>query len=228
MSDRIIVSVAAGTHYEKLQVRTFAACREFGEADLGFSVVRDVWHYERKLDAIAAAGRRYVMWMDVSFQPVASLEPLWNEIEQRGWFAALQGRSKLSTWASDEALEVYDISRQTAAAIPMCLSGVVGLDLGTHDGIRILMHWNDLRSTFHGAHYNRPGEEQKNMGNKLTGHVSYDPSVEGHRHDEAALSFVLWKMGLQPVRTRFLEVDQPEGFIIGRNFVRGDGTYADI
>jgi hypothetical protein len=228
VSNRVIVSAAAGEHYQRLQVRTLAACQKYGEADVAFQTLRDVWHYGRKLDVISAAGHRFVMWMDCSFMPVASLEPLWKEIEERGWFVPGQGSSKLSTWASDEALIDYEITREQAAAIPMCLSGIVGLDTSDPVGHEIFRRWKLLRRTFNGAHYNRPGEPQKVMGDKLTGHVSWDASVEGHRHDEAALSFVLWKLGLEPIRSRYLEVDQPEGFIIGRNFVNIDGTYADF
>ncbi len=229
MSDRVIVSAVAGEHYRQLQRRTRHACQSWcPESDMDFhSYSGDVWHYELKLDAIRAGGDRIVLWMDASFQPVARLWPLWEHIEKYGWFVPAQGHSKLGTWVSDNALVEYEITRDTAYTIPLCLSGLVGLDMRQPIAQEMFAAWNALRGTFEGPHYNRPGlRSQERMGNKSIGHVSWDPTVEGHRQDEAALSFVLWRMGLDPVASRFLEIDQTEGFIIGRNMQNEDGSYA--
>ncbi len=232
MRDTVIVSRAAREHYINLQRRTVRACAEFApEAAIDFAGIAGyVWDYGYKIDAINQARRngwRVVLWMDVTFQPIAPLDLLWAHIQEYGWFVPLQSSSMLGTWASDDALVVYGIDRDEAMSIPLCFSGIVGLDFGNAVAVEIFEAWERLRPTFDGAHYNRPGEELEELGNKFTGHVSYDSRVEGHRHDEAALSFVLASKGLRPVVSSFLSIDNPENFTIARNVVRIDGTYAD-
>lgn len=230
MKSRAIISSVAGEHYFALQHRTKRACFKWGNAHVFSERVSEPWDYRKKLDMIemiVGLGYRFVLWMDVSFMPVAHLEPLWDRIEGQGWFAPKQGDARLGTWASDAALDGYGISRDVASEIPMCFSGLVGIDTQSAMGRKVVLQWRALADTFAGAHYNRPGEEIKPMGNKTTGHCSNDPRVEGHRHDEAALSFALWSLGLKPAVSTFLSIDHSEGYIIGRNFVNLNGTYAD-
>ncbi len=232
MRDTVIVSRAAREHYINLQRRTVRACAEFApEAAIDFAgIAGRHWEYGYKIDAINEArlnGWRVVLWMDVTFQPIAPLTPLWEHIKEHGWFIPLQSSSMLGTWASDYALADYGIDRDQAMSIPLCFSGIVGLDFANPVAVDIFEAWARLRGTFGGAHYNRPGELIEELGNKFTGHASYDPRVEGHRHDEAALSFVLASRGLKPVVSTFLSIDNPDSFIIARNVVRIDGTYVE-
>ncbi len=227
---RFIVSRSSGEHYQCLQRRTYSRCMQFKQDEkLIFDYVHK-WGYHEKLNAIDQAyqaGARYVLWMDVSFEPVASLEPIWALVEQQGWFVSKQGESMLGTWTSDDALFEYGINRDEAMSIPLCLSGLVGLDLDTVIGREILKRWKALAHTFPGNYYNVPGEEQKPLGAKTTGHASYDPRCEGHRHDESALSFVLWQMGIKIETSPLMNVYYDEGYVVGRNFRNEDGSYAD-
>ena len=227
---RFIVSRTSGDHYQALQRRTFSQCERWRtDEKLIFDYVH-VWGYHQKLQAIEQAqqaGARYVLWMDVSFEPVASLEPIWEIVERQGWFVSKQGESMLGTWTSDDALFDYGISRDQAMEIPLCLSGLVGLDLRSDVGRQIFTMWRELAHTFPGNYYNVPGEAQKPLGAKTTGHASFDPRCEGHRHDESALSFVLWQMGLKIETSPLMAVYYDSGYVVGRNFRREDGSYAD-
>ncbi len=227
---KFIVSRTSGEHYQSLQRRTYSQCMRFKrDENLIFDYVHR-WTYDQKLDAIEQAyqaGARYVLWMDVSFEPVAPLDPIWEIVERNGWFVSKQGESTLGTWTSDDALFHFGINRDQAMEIPLCLSGLVGLDLGAHTGQEILRRWKLLAHTFPGNYYNVPGEVQKPLGAKTTGHASFDPRCEGHRHDESALSFVLWDMGLRITTSPLMSVYYDEGFVVGRNFRREDGSYAD-
>lgn len=229
MIDRVIVSDVAGEHYINLQRRTLNACFQHNAgADARFTSSFEPWNYVSKVDSIKRAVSedfRFILWMDVSFQPVLSLEPIWQYIAEHGWFIPKQGSSVLGAWCTDDALQSYGITRDQAMDIPLCFSGLVGLDMQSSHARLILQRWNRQRCAFAGPHYNRPGDPILPMGNKFTGHCSYDPRVEGHRHDEAALSFVLWSLGLKPSETSFLSMDNPDGYIIGRNFVNENGTY---
>ncbi len=147
-----------------------------------------------------AAGFRYILWMDTAFQPVAPLDRLWALIERDGWYAPQQGDSKLGEWCSDGALRRFHLTRENAMLIPLAFSGLVGLDMRSERALGIMEWWRCWmeQGTFNGPHANDPGVDTYVWGNKLRGHCSHDPRVFGHRHDEAALSFVLHTLGLTP------------------------------
>ena len=64
------------------------------------------------LQRAITAGFRYILWMDTSFQPVASIENVWQSIEKDGWYIPRQGDALLGTWSTDEALQIYrDLAR---------------------------------------------------------------------------------------------------------------------
>lgn len=230
--DRIIVSCGIGAHYE-------AGFREQGRRVTHFCP--DAWQlfyddyplgcpaqaeqqYAFKIFALDRAiqeGFRYVLWMDTAFSPLRSLEPLWRVLETRGWYVPPQGDAKLDRWCSDDALEAFNIDRATARRIPLVYSGLVGLDVSRVNRKAIFKSWKSFyeRGTFNGCHVNNPGQPRKPWGQKWQGHVSHDPEVQGHRHDESALSFILWSMGLHPESRGFLQIDNPDG-IIGHHMER--------
>jgi len=174
--------------------------------------------YAFKIHALrrpVAAGFRTILWMDTAFQPVASMQPLWDEIETNGWYVPAQGSSVLGRWCSDAALDVFGIDRDAAMNIPLVFSGLVGFRIDHPIGREIWDTWERLCATgcFDGPHYNAPNKIMEPLGQKIKGWCSNDPRCEGHRHDEAALSFILWKLGLEPGRKPWLEVEGNRGFI---------------
>ena len=211
-----------------MQSRLAAACeRHCPDATLMFTdglpdgcAPHDQHQYAFKLAAMKTAigtGARFILWIDCTFIPLAPIEPLWAAIERDGWYAPQQGNSALGTWTTDAALGEYGIDRDAAMNIQLAYSGLVGLDMHSATGNAIWKGWNDLAHTFNGPHRNEPGSPIRPWGNKFSGHASNDPRVEGHRHDESALSFVLHSLGLMPRTFGFLTLETPTGFI-GRNF----------
>lgn len=161
------------------------------------------------------AGFRYVVWMDATFQPIASMAPLWEVLKREGWYCAPQGIYMLGEWASDYMLFKFGIDREKAFSIPLVYSGLVALDMLSHAGKAIWNKWqySQNQGLWNGAHYNSPGSGLREFGLKTKGHVSSDKRVSGHRHDEAALSAILYQEGLVPAIRNFLTVESPEGFI---------------
>ena len=164
---------------------------------------------------VATAGFARMLWMDSAFQPIAPMHALWKEINDTGWYIQMQGDSVLGSWCSDAALDVFGISRDTAMGIPLCYSGLVGLSMKRLEGKEIWRMWEELydAGTFDGPHTNVNGAPHTPHGHKTQGHCSTDPRCHGHRHDEAALSFILWKMGLRPRCEPFLTLGSTDGFI---------------
>jgi len=174
--------------------------------------------YAFKIFALAEAiarGYRFVLWIDTAFYPRSAISRLWDEIGRVGWYIPIQGSSVLGNWCSDCALEAFGIDRATARGIPLVYSGLVGLDMQNVTAVEIWERWCALyrRGTFNGPHINAPGQQMRVLGNKSEGHCSNDPLILGHRHDEAALSFVLYCMGLTPPNRGFLTMEDTAGFI---------------
>jgi hypothetical protein len=242
-SDRVIVSCDIGNHYADEFRVTKANCNRYC-ADAWRLYYSDYPsgcppHAEQMyafkifaLDEAIRSGFRYVLWMDSSLAPLAPIDPLWRTIEECGWYAAPQynGITKgqpwrhwasttmatLGEWCSDAALEIFGISRQEALAIPLALTGLVGLDMENPIGRTIWdMHrFFYERGVFNGAHTNDPGRPITVNGNgKFKGHVSNDPRVQGHRHDEASFSFILDRLKLKPMNCGFWTLESPHGFI---------------
>src|SRR6185369_76530 len=156
-----------------------------------------------------------ITWIDSAFQPIASVEPLWAEVERAGWWIPAQGDANLGNWTSDRALEIFGITRDVAMDIPLCYSGLVSILCRTSIGKEIWRLWQELydKGAFNGPHQNIIGGHTGAWGNKTTGECSKDPRCHGHRHDESALSFVLYKLGLKPSKLPFLTLESEQGFI---------------
>lgn len=227
MKDCVIVSCGIGEHYRTGLMSTRQHCERYcPEADL---LMFDDYpagcppHAEQmyafKIFAMREAierGWQYVLWMDAWFQPIASIVALWEHIRRTGWYIPAQGDSVLGNWCTDSALAKFEISRETARTIPLCYSGLVGLDMGNRLACGIWKHWEQLFTlgTFNGPHLNVPGEPMTQWGLKWQGHASDDTAVNGHRHDESALSFVLHSLSLKPPGDLgFLTIESPGGFI---------------
>jgi hypothetical protein len=162
--------------------------------------------YGFKIHALKRAvdpGYQFILWMDATCQPTASIEPLWEHVAREGFYVVKQGDAMLGSWTSDNALKIFGISRSKAMAIPLVYTGIVGLDMQSENGKAIWRDWETchLLGAFNGPHFNQRGWPMSwiEHGAKWRGHCSFDPRCEGHRHDEAAMSFVLWKLGLKPV-----------------------------
>lgn len=170
-----------------------------------------IYAMQRAIDA----GFRYILWMDSSFQPIASIEPLWERIRQYGWYAAKQGNSMVGEWSNDETLAHFGVSRDVAMEIRLCYSGLVGLDMQDVTAASIWYEWRGTMQNglWTAPHFNEPGKPQTDRGEKFAGHVSNDPRVSGHRHDETSLSLILHGMGLTPSTLGFLTLEDPNGFI---------------
>lgn len=170
-----------------------------------------------------AQGFRHVLWMDSAFQPIASIEPLWAAIERDGWYIPPQLAEKLGRWCSDAALAKFGIDRAEAYRIPLVYSGLVGMDLDSEKGRAIWEGWQEMYElgSFDGPHKNIPGAPMTAWGNKWEGHVSDDPEVQGHRHDESALSFVLHRVGLVPQKRGYLTIEGDPRAFIGHHVRRG-------
>ncbi len=223
LDDRCIVSCGIGPDYQEPLHSTRLHC-EINAPEAWRLFYRDYpdgcplhseMQYAFKIYALRRAidaGFRYVVWMDSSFQPIRSMAPMWERLKEHGWYAPRQGDSKLGEWCSDSFVLATQTSRDYLMKLPLVYSGLVGFDMKAEWGQGIWEEWKRLyeQGWFNGHHLNKPGKDREPWGVKWSGHVSHDKRVQGHRHDEAALSWILWQRGLIPPDPDFFA---PGGFI---------------
>lgn len=226
LGDRCIVSAGTEPHYYEGLHSTRLHCTRwapeawqlfyYGYPDGCPKQVERMYAFKiYALQRSIEAGFQHVLWLDSAFQPVGSMRELWREIEVESWYVQQQGNAVLGNWCSDAALDIFGIDRDQAMTIPLCYSGLVGLNMHTDIGNEIWQQWRILYASgsFEGAHTNVMNSPLVPHGHKTMGHCSSDSRCIGHRHDEAALSFILWKLGKKPRLMPFFKMDTPLGFI---------------
>lgn len=131
--------------------------------------------YAFKLYAIAKAaqmGYKRILWLDASCHAVKPVQPIFDWIEEKGVFMEAAGHWA-GTWANDNCLDYFDISREEAMKIPMFAAGYVGINFESEIGLDFFARWQ--LSMWSGA---------------------FKGSWDNHRHDMTCGSIIAHKMDL--------------------------------
>lgn len=141
-------------------------------------------------------GCETLLWVDASCMLIKPLDPLWEHIEQHGHYCQDNGWMT-GQWCSDIALKTMNLDRETALRMPEISTCVLGLDMKRKDCQSFLREWVSFASdgvTFPGAHTNDVGKAGGlGVSYRSIGHVSDDPRVLGHRHDQTVASVLAWR-----------------------------------
>lgn len=133
------------------------------------------------------------LWMDSSVVPIRPLDPLFELIEQRGYWIVDDGW-QTGQWCVDSALKPLGITRGESWCIPHPIATVVGFNLAPPTCAELFRDWFALAkdgTAFRGPTYIPP------FGNsKLPGPWE----VGGHRHDQTVLGVLAWQYGLIPMQ----------------------------
>lgn len=222
MSNRIIVSCCYSessgerkAYYAGFADRLAESVAKFG-GGVPLHIWRESWppgspahndhHYAFKWFAVNDAvqkGHRYVMWLDAGSCAVAPMEPLWQAIERDG-YAMLRGADNLSDWIGDHALRHFDVSRERARALKLMGGCLIGLDMQHPTARRFFDWWGELAKTTRLFQCSittqarvdgilRSVQSTDSGGQNI---ISTDPTVKGHRSDEACFSLMMDKLGM--------------------------------
>lgn len=139
------------------------------EADVGAKTHQESM-YGFKPMAIAKAywlGYRQILWLDASMYVIKDLNPIFDMIEERGYFAQDSGWWN-DRWTTPEAKEYFGTNKGK-----MISSGVLGFDLESEVGLEFFNRWLMAmeEGMFHGSHDN-------------------------YRHDQSAASLIIENMKL--------------------------------
>jgi hypothetical protein len=142
--------------------------------------------------AAAQAGYELVLWLDASICIKQSLDPLFAQIEEKG-FLFFEVDHSVGEYCKDPALGPLGITREESFAMPSCWACAIGLNLRAPMAQQFLAEWKRLAVdgvTFPGAKWSGVRGWDRT--------VSADPRVKGHRHDQTAASVIAHRLQMRP------------------------------
>lgn len=142
------------------------------------------------------AGYRQILWLDASMLVIKDLKPIFDIIEQDGYFFQNSGWLN-KTWTNDRALEYFGTNEGE-----MLSSGVLGLDLTNELAYKFFDMW--MQSMRDGI---------------------FNGSWDEHRHDQTCASIIAHKLGmkLQEANTFFVYGKEGNKYILDKTLILADG-----
>ncbi len=142
--------------------------------------------YTVKADAFAEAMRRgyeVIIWGDSSIYARKNTAPFVEHIREHGYWIGQSGHNAAQT-ASDAQLQYFGVSRDWAANVHDCATGLFGFDVSRPEYRKVAEDWIQAGrdGAFHGS--------RKHAGQ------SHDPRFLYARQDQSAMSLVLGKHGV--------------------------------
>lgn len=158
-------------------------------------------------------GYAYVMWVDANMVCVRNPKKMLKILRKKGYFIQCEYAVPFGEWCSDSALKTFNISRDKSLKIVETHSGYVGIASENEKALKMLDQWCDYaldQKTFRGIEMCHPLEETNRNFNEI---VSKDKRVKGHRHDQTALSYLVYKYGfsMSHIHSRNFQSLTPNG-----------------
>jgi len=198
LSDRVIVNIAVAdpnSWYRKGQQRLInSLIVQANKSRYDFSTLNESVYgnpYADKIMSIYNAyksGYKHILYLDCSIKAIKNTEPIWNYIEEKGYYLYQSGANCAET-CNDHSLFCYGVTRDNAENMLECASNVFGISLETDFGQQFI---EDIaKSVSNGAisGVKFPTEEQRLM-------ESADPRFKYHRQDQSVISLVAGKLNL--------------------------------
>jgi hypothetical protein len=146
-------------------------------------------------------GMDLVLWLDSSCVVVRRIDSLFRAIEERGYVLFKNRDNMLGQWASDEALRLFELSREDAMSIQEVNAAAIGLNMRNAIAVDFFAQWYEAARegpAFRGVreHHGRPGDYLDIKWNRARS-VSSDPRVRGHRHDQTVAGMLAHRLGME-------------------------------
>lgn len=155
------------------------------------------------VDHVIARGYTSVLWLDSRAWAVRSVEPFFEEMEDRGHYL-MHGNAWMDARCTDACLARSGLTRDDAASVHMLGGSIYGFDLRNDRTRAFIDEWRAWQRAglFKGPAINEANPEplrSAGYGGRPMGFVSTDPRVVGHSHDEACASFIAHRLGMASV-----------------------------
>lgn len=136
------------------------------------------------LGSVVDRGYTRIMWLDCSVWAVQDPAPMWDIIEEEGYYLGYSGYNAAQT-CSDKILEYFGVSRDQAETIPDASSGIFGMRMD-----------HPLGSGFM-TRFLQAAKDRAFAGSREHGGQSQDPRFQFHRQDQSAASLIAGTMGMR-------------------------------
>lgn len=133
-----------------------------------------------------ARGYDIIVWGDSSITARKGTKPFTEHIKQHGYWIGGSGHNAAQT-ASDAQLQYFGVSRDWAANVHDCATGLFGFDVSRPEMRAVVNDWIQA------------GRDGAFNGSRAHGGQSKDPRFRFCRQDQSAMSLVLGKHGI-PLR----------------------------
>lgn len=128
-------------------------------------------------------GYKRILWADCSFWTTKYPMPLWDEINDKGYFFWKSGFNCAQV-CSDKALDYFEITRDEAEKMHDCSSSLMGFNMDNPDAQQFLRLW--IQAAKDGIF----------EGSRQHDNQSSDPRFLYHRQDQCVASLIIGKLGL--------------------------------
>ena len=125
-----------------------------------------------------------LLWLDSAVYAQHNLTPLFDQIRSDGYLFVRNGWSS-GHWCTDKQLEAFNLTREQAFEIPHPMACIIGLDITSKVGKKVLDRYYDYHPLFVGDWKNDKKQ------------VSKDSRVLGSRHDQSVLGLIIHDLGLR-------------------------------
>ena len=153
------------------------------------------------LSEARAQGWNAVLWLDSSCLVVRSLDPIFEAIEANGYVLFKNSSTRVGEWASDQTLSEFGLSREQALALPEVNAAAIGMNFNRRIGVDFLESWHEAarnKISFRGiSEAFESWEDYEDVKWNLSGRVSPDPRVRGHRHDQTVAGILAARFGME-------------------------------
>lgn len=129
-------------------------------------------------------GFTHILWVDASFFAVANPMPIFDIINEQGYYFFSTGYN-LAQSVSDLALSSVDLTRDEAEKHTEWAGGCIGINTENPNGNALYNQWKQYMD----AGLSKGSREHDNQ--------SKDPRFSFHRQDQSCLSLACWKLGLR-------------------------------
>ncbi len=126
------------------------------------------------------------LWLDSAVWPSKDPTPVFDEIENTGYWVCLNGWSQ-AVWSTDEQLKYFGVTREEAFSMQHAMACIIGFSFNSSIGNTAFELY--LKAAKDGM-FRGPWS---NVNNE----VSRDSRVLGSRHDQTCLGFIANKLSLK-------------------------------
>jgi hypothetical protein len=136
------------------------------------------------LEYAISQGFELILWADCSMYAVKNTQAIFDILETDGFYVETNGMNAAQE-CSDNCLAYFNVNRNDAEYLPMCSSGLIGVNMKHEKGKLFAEKW--IKAAKDGAF----------AGSRLHDGQSMDFRFKWHRQDQSAASIIANQLGLK-------------------------------